>query len=82
MEFCAGMEGVVIATVRLFAVQKTLSGKRRFFKVDKEMDRFDKSISLFGRDTFPCKVATKDTDGDAHLPAESSISSIRHMTLK
>lgn len=30
-------------------------------------DRFKKSISLFEGDTFFCKVATKDTDGDMYI---------------
>ncbi len=37
------------------------------FKVDSGEDRAGKSISLFEGDTFTCKVASKDTDGDIYV---------------
>lgn len=36
-------------------------------KVDSGKDRFDHSISLFGGDTFFCKVSSKDTKGDLYV---------------
>jgi mannose-6-phosphate isomerase-like protein (cupin superfamily) len=37
------------------------------FKVDSGKYRLGKSISLFEGDTFTCKVASKDTDGDIYV---------------
>jgi mannose-6-phosphate isomerase-like protein (cupin superfamily) len=37
------------------------------FKVDGGKDRINKSINLFDGDTFDCKIATKDTDGDMYV---------------
>ena len=37
------------------------------FKVDSEKGRLGKNISLFEGDTFTCKVAGKDTDGNIYV---------------
>lgn len=41
--------------------------EKQGFKVDAGRDRIEKSISLFEGDTFDCKIATKDTDGDIYV---------------
>jgi mannose-6-phosphate isomerase-like protein (cupin superfamily) len=53
-----------------FAVMAKSFSKKRIdkgIKVDAGKDRFGESISLFEGDTFFCKVATKDTDGDIYI---------------
>jgi mannose-6-phosphate isomerase-like protein (cupin superfamily) len=43
------------------------------FKVEAGKDRLGKSISLFEGDTFSCKVASKDTDGDIFVFESSRV---------
>jgi mannose-6-phosphate isomerase-like protein (cupin superfamily) len=48
---------------RLKSARRTPKG----FFVGAGKDRFDKNLSPFDGDTFYCKVATRDTDGDIYM---------------
>jgi mannose-6-phosphate isomerase-like protein (cupin superfamily) len=62
LKTCLAVGTLLSATFTVFGKLTNRIGKG--IKVDAGKDRFDKPITLFGKDTFYTKVSTKDTDGD------------------
>ena len=73
LKSCVAAGALLSTPFKLIA--KTLQKYRveNGFKVDAGKDRLGKSISLFEGDTFTCKVASKDTDGDIYVFESSRV---------
>jgi mannose-6-phosphate isomerase-like protein (cupin superfamily) len=58
---------ILFSPFTIFAKPIKKFREEKGFKVDTGKDRINKSINLFDGDTFDCKIATKDTDGDMYV---------------
>jgi mannose-6-phosphate isomerase-like protein (cupin superfamily) len=67
LKTCVAAGALMSAPFKLMAKAVQKYRVENGFKVDSGKDRLGKSISLFEGDTFTCKVASKDTDGDIYV---------------
>jgi mannose-6-phosphate isomerase-like protein (cupin superfamily) len=73
LKTCVAAGALMSAPFKLMAKAVQKYRVEKGFKVDAGKDRLGKSISLFEGDTFSCKVASKDTDGDIFVFESSRV---------